>query len=313
MKKFIFLFAMLFAFSLTAAAQFEFTSKAGKKFSVNSAPQDSENSAGGFVMEIYYTVEGLDLVAYYVGKTNGVMSNSIAVVNVKIDKIDSDYFKVKKLGNGCYLQTGTPYTKITHGSDFNADDNYSSDNLQIDFKSCDVATAFRAKVLGDAADEPDLGDMDLSLEDKPKEKPKNTMPEHLFALIGEGSSKFFQFNRKTMEVWDYTSDSVFKVGKINDLGSDKLQMLSKDDSYATYNVKDGKLFNGTKSLGWELDGDGFIAKLPSGDAYRTYSIDRDAGYVYFVTLENKKLKQYAIMGEASDSEILLIFALLEGI
>ena len=218
------------------------------------------------------------------------------------------------------MKLATPVTKYTHYKSGTDIDEYSSSDKDLTFPNCEAANAFKAKIKGNFSSEKkdeevdlELGDLDLSVEEKPKEKPKNTMPAHLFALIGEGSSKFFQFNRKTMEVWDYTSDSIFKVGKINDLGSDKLQMLNKDENYSTYNVKDGKLFNGTKSLGWELDGDGFIAKLPNGQTYRTYSIDRDAGYVYFVTPENEKLKQYAIMGEASDSEILLIFALLEGI
>jgi hypothetical protein len=310
MKKFIFLFAMLLVFSLTASAQFSFTSKAGKKFSVSSAPQKTESRGGGFVMEFYYTVEGSDLVVYEVGKSKGAITNRIAVTNVKIDEINANSFKVQKINGGCYLQTGTPYTKFEHGSDFNADDKYSNSNLQIDFKSCDDANAFRTKVLGDAADEIDLGDLDLSLEDKPK--PKSTMPAHLFSLLGGGSRKTYQFSRKTDEVWDMTGDSVFKVGKISGSGED-VQMLDKTDSFYVYKLKDNRLYNGDKATAYSLIGDSVCKSIGDGKCDVAYKISKDDETVYSLDYKGTKYKYYTIMGEASNEEIFIILALLEGL
>lgn len=311
MKKIVFLFAIIAVFSFTASAQFSFTNNSGKKFSVSSAPQKTDPRGGGFVMEFYYTVEGSDLVVYEVGKTNGVVGNSIAVTKVAIDTIKSDRFKVRESDfGGCYLQTGTAFTKITHGADYNATDKYSNSNLQLDFKSCDAANELRTKVLGE-----DLGldELDLSLEDKPKEKSK--MPAHLFALIGEGSRGFYQFNRKTMEVWDYKPRDIFKVGKINDLG-EELQMLDETDSYFTYKIKDSKLYNGDKSLGYSIvaaTSSGFVIcrSLGNGTCNSKYAVDRDAEMVFGIDSNGKRYENYKIMGEASDEEILLILALLE--
>jgi hypothetical protein len=305
MKKIVFLFAIIFTFCFTASAQFDFTSNSGKKFSVSSAPQNTDIRGGGFVMEFYYTVEGSDLVVYEVGKSNGAVGNSIAVTNVKIDKIDTNSFKVQKLVSGCYLQTGTPYTKFTHGSDFNSDDKYSNNNLQLDFKSCDAANEFRTKVLGDSADELDLGDLDLSLEDKPKEKPKSTMPAHLFALIGVGSNKSYQFNRKTDEVWDYSDDKIFKVGKISGSGED-VQMLDKTDSFLTYKLKSNRLYNGDTATAYSIIGDSVCKTIDDGRCdvvYKVYSLDS----------KGTKYKYYTIMGEASNEEIVIILALLENL
>jgi hypothetical protein len=305
MKKFIFLFAIVFTFCFTASAQFSFTSKVGKKFSVSSAPQNTESRGGGFVMEFYHTVEGSDLVVYEVGKSDGEISNRIQVTRVPIDKIKASSFKVEKSGSGCYLQTGTPYTKFTHGSNFNPDDQFSGSNLQLDFKNCDDANAFRTKVLGDSADELDLGDLDLDLEDKPKAK--STMPAHLFALVGGAASKTYQFNRKNMEVWDYTRDDIFKVGKIS-----QLRMLVADESYFTYNVRNGKLYNGDKFLGIELDGDEICKTFNGEKCFSKYEIDREEGILYSVFEDGKKrYKQYTISGEATNEEILLVFALIE--
>jgi hypothetical protein len=305
MKQIIFLFAIVLTFCFTASAQFSFTSKAGKKFSVSSAPQKIEFRGGGFVVEFYYTVEGSDLVAYEVGKSDGEISNTIDVTRVPINKINANSFKVQKSGSGCYLQTGTPYTKFTHGSNFNPDDKYSNNNLQLDFKNCDDADAFRRQVLGDAADDPDLSDLDLDLEDKPKAK--STMPTHLFALVGGAASKTYQFNRKSMEVWDYTRDEVFKVGKIS-----QLKMLVEDESYFTYNVREGKLYNGDKFLGIELDGDEICKSFNGEKCFSKYEIDREEGVLYSVFEDGKKrYKQYIISGEATNEEILLIFAYIE--
>jgi hypothetical protein len=307
MKKFIFLFAIIFTFCLTASAQFSFTSKAGKKFSVSSAPQNTDLRGGGFVMEFYYTVEGSDLVVYEVGKSNGAITNRIAVTNVKIDEINATGFKVQKSGSGCYLQTGTPFTKITHGSDFNADDKYSNDNLQINFKSCDVANAFRTKVLGDSADDLDLGDLDLSLE----EKPKSTMPAHLFSLVGEGSNKSFQFSRKSDEIWDMTSEKVFKVGKISGSGKD-LQMLDKTDSFYTYKLKDNRLYNGDKATAYSLISNTICKSIGGGKCDTVYIISRQDEMIYSFVNETK-FKEYAILGEGSNEEIFIMLALLEGL
>jgi hypothetical protein len=305
MKNIIFIFAIVLTFCFTATAQFSFTSQAGKKFSVSSAPQKTDPRGGGFVMEFYYTVEGSDLVVYEVGKSDGEISNTIQVTKVPIDQIKANSFKVQKSGSGCYLQTGTPYTKFTHGSNFNPDDKYSSNNLQLDFKNCDDANAFRTKVLGDEADELDLGDLDLDLEDKPKAK--STMPAHLFALVGGAASKTYQFNRKNMEVWDYTRDDIFKVGKIS-----QLKMLVADESYFTYNVRSGKLYNGDKFLGIELDGDEICKSFNGEKCFSKYEIDREEGILYSVFEDGKKrYKLYTISGEATNEEILLIFAFIE--
>jgi hypothetical protein len=305
MKKIVYLFAVIAAFSFTASAQFSFTNNAGEKFSVSSPPQKTDPRGGGFVMEFYYTVEGSDLVVYEVGKTNGVVSNSIAVTKVAIDTIKPDRFKVREADyGGCYLQTGTAFTKITHGSDYAANDKYSNSNLQLDFKSCDVANEFRTKVLGE-----DLGldELDLDLEDKPKEKAKSTMPAHLFALVGGAASKTYQFNRKNMEVWDYTKDDIFKVGKIS-----QLRMLVADESYFTYNVRDGKLYNSDKFLGIELDGDEICKTFNGEKCFSKYEIDREEGILYSVFEDGKKrFKLYTISGEATNEEILLIFAFIE--
>lgn len=310
MRKIVFLFAIIAAFTFTASAQFTFTNNSGKEFSVSSAPQKTDPRGGGFVMEFYYTVEGSDLVVYEVGKKNGAVTNSIAVIKVEIDTIKPDRFKVRESDfGGCYLQTGTAFTKITHGSDYAANDTYSNDNLQLDFKSCDAANEFRTKVLGE-----DLGleELDLDLEDKPKEKPKSTMPAHLFALIGTADRGFYQFNRKNMEVWDYKPRDIFKVGKIADLG-EELRMLAADESYFTYKVKDGKLYNGDKFLGIELVND-IICKSFNGEkCFSRIQIDRDNSYIYSVFDKGNatRYEQYKIMGEATNEEILLIFALLE--
>lgn len=45
--------------------------------------------------------------------------------------------------------------------------------------------------------------------------------------------------------------------------------------------------------------------------FSKFVIDRDDEFIYSVFEGNKRYKQYAIMGEASDEEILLIFAYLE--
>jgi len=311
MKKIVFLFAIVLTFCFTASAQFEFTSKAGKEFSVGFAPQRTENRGGGFVMEFYYTVEGSNLVVYEVAKTKGVISNSIAITTVPIDEIKADRFKVQKTEYGCYLQTGIPFTKFTHGADYNSDEKYSNDNLQMDFKSCDDAEELRKKVLGDAADDLDLDDLDLSLEDKPKEKPKSTMPAHLFALLGRTKEKSYQFNRKNMEVWDYSSNNVFKVGKIVDSGSE-LKMLNTDESYFTYRVKDGKLYNGNKFLDIELLGKNICKSFNGEKCFSKWEIDRDNEHIYSVFDKGAtRYEKYKIMGEATDEEILLIFAYLE--
>jgi hypothetical protein len=239
-----------------------------------------------------------------------VVRNSIAVTKVAIDTIKPDRFKVREADyGGCYLQTGTAFTKITHGADYNANDKYSNSNLQLDFKSCDVANEFRTQVLGE-----DLGldELDLSLEDKPKEKPKSTMPAHLFALIGQGSKGFYQFNRKNMEVWDYKPRDIFKVGKVVDNGTD-LRMLVADESYFTYKVKDGKLYNGDKFLGIELVNDVICKSFNDEKCFSRFQIDRDNSYIYSVFGKGNatRYEQYKIMGEATNEEILLIFALLE--
>lgn len=310
MKKIVFLFAVIFTLSFSASAQFSFTSNAGKKFNVSSAPQRTENRGGGFVMEFYYTVEGSDLVVYEVAKTKGVVSNSIAVIKVSIDKIKADKFKAKTFNGYCYLQTGTTYTKITHGADYNSNETYTGDNLQLDFKTCDDAEELRKKVLGDAAEDLDLSDLDLDL-DKPKEKPKSTMPAHLFALIGTGSKGFYQFNRKNMEIWDYKTNNVFKVGKIVDSGS-QLKMLNAEESYFTYNVKDGKLYNGAKYLDIKLINDNICKSGFDQICFEKWEIDRDNEHIYRVFDNGKtRYEQYKIKGEATNEEILLIFAYLE--
>ena len=95
MKKFVFLFAMLLAFSLTASAQFEFTSKAGKNFSVSS-PADRRDPRGGeMFVDYYYTVEDADLVVYEVIVIGGKV-DEVRVINVPIDPIDTEYFKARK-------------------------------------------------------------------------------------------------------------------------------------------------------------------------------------------------------------------------
>lgn len=310
MKKIVFLFAIVLTFCFTVSAQFEFTSKAGKEFSVSSAPQRSENR-GGLVMEFYYTVEGSNLVVYEVPKTKGKISNSIDVTVVPIDQINKTKFKVQKIENTCYLQTGTSFTKITHGADYNSNDKYSSDNLSIYFNNCDDAEELRKQVLGDAADDLDLSDLDLSLEDKPKEKPKSTMPAHLFALLGRTKEKSYQFNRKNMEVWDYSSNNIFKVGKIVDSGSE-LKMLNDDESYFTYRVKDGKLYNGNKFLDIELLGKNICKSFNGERCFSKWEIDRDNEHIYSVFDKGAtRYEKYKIMGEATDEEILLIFAYLE--
>ncbi len=262
-------------------------------------------------MEFYYTVEGSNLVVYEVPKTKGKISNSIDVTVVPIGEINKTKFKVQKFENVCYLQTGTSFTKITHGSDYNANDKYSSDNLSMYFKNCDDAEELRKQVLGDAADDLDLSDLDLDLTDKPKEKPKSTMPAHLFALLGRTTEKSYQFNRKNMEVWDYTSNNVFKVGKIVDSGS-QLKMLNADESYFTYNVKDGKLLNSEKQLAVYLAGN-YICKDENGEkCFSKWEIDRDNEHIYSVFDKGKtRYEKYKLMGEATNEEILLIFAFAE--
>lgn len=137
------------------------------------------------------------------------------------------------------------------------------------------------------------------------------MPAHLFALLGGGVGKSYQFNRKNMEVWDYTSNDIFKVGKIDDPGAE-LKMLMADESYFTYNVKDGKLYNGNKFLGIELDGDNICKSYNGEKCFSKFEIDREEGILSSV-FENgaKRYKKYTIMGEATNEEILLIFAYLE--
>lgn len=308
MKKFIFLFAMLLAFSFTASAQFSFTSKAGKKFSVSSPADIRDIRGGGIYVDFYYTVEDTDLVVYEVVISDGKV-DEVRVVNVPIDTIEKDSFKVRSFANMWILQTGKPYKSYTHAARINSNETSSQSNLQLNFKTKEAAEAFRGKVLGD---ELGLGDLDLDLSDKPKEKPKSTMPAHLFALLGGGVRKTYQFNRKTDEVFDYSSNNVFKVGKISGSGED-VQMLDKTDSFFVYKLKDNRLYNGDKATAYSLIGDSVCKTTSPGKCDEVYKISGEDETVYSLASDGTKYKYYTIMGEASNEEIFIILALLENL
>lgn len=77
------------------------------------------------------------------------------------------------------------------------------------------------------------------------------------------------------------------------------------------NVKDGKLYNGNKLLNIELIG-GNICKGSNGEkCFGKWEIDREDEFIYSVFEGSKRYKHCAIIGEATDEEILLIFAYLE--
>jgi hypothetical protein len=317
MKKFIFLFALLLAFSLAASAQFDFTSKNGEKFSTNSKPNYKEPLGGGLFVDNYYIVSGSELIIYYVPVSNGEITE-IGVTKVDTNKIGLANFNAREFAGNCSLKLATPVTKYTHykrGTDI---EKYSSNDKDLTFPNCEAANAFKAKIKGNFSSEKkdeeidlELGDVDFSLDDKPKEKPKSTMPAYLFSLFGEGSSKSFQFNRKTMEVWDMTSESVFKVGKISGSGKN-VQMLDKTDSFFTYKLKSNRLYNGDTATAYSLIGDTVCKSVGEGKCETAYLISRQDEMVYSV-IGNDKFKEYEIMGEASNEEIFIILALLENL
>lgn len=310
MKKIILSLAVILTFCFGVSAQFNFTSSDGTTFSNSGEPDYTGDG------HLYYSVKGSQLVIQQVG-FSGEKISYVRVINVDINKINLDRFRVSKLGNRYQISLGIP-VKWTTYSNSSLPESYQADGYDLSFTSLEAANAFKEKIADNfSQDKKDeefdkaLGDLDLDLDDKPKEKPKSKMPAHLFALLGEGSRGAYQFNRKNMEVWDYKSNDIFKVGKIADSGSE-LKMLNADESYFTYRVKDGKLYNGNKFLDIELV-EGNICKSYNGEkCFSKWQIDRDDEYIYSV-FDNgaKRYTQYKIMGEATDEEILLIFAYLE--
>ncbi len=310
MKKFIFLFAMLLAFSFTASAQFSFTSKAGKKFSVSSTPQNTDYRGSTSIFDYYYTVEDSDLVVYEVVRDDKNVIREVRTVTVPLDTIEKDSFKVRSFANMWILQTGKPYTRYTHAGDFDSKETSEGDNLQLNFEKREVAEAFRAKVLGD---ELGIGDLDLDLSDKPKEKPKSTMPAHLFAFIGGGTDKrLYQFSRKTDELWDVAEGNVVKVGKIAGSGED-LQLLDKTDSFFVYKLKNNRLYNGDKATAYSLIDDSVCKTTSSGKCDIVYKFSREDEKVYYVASDGTKYQKFKIMGEASNEEMFIILALMENL
>lgn len=310
MKKLVFLFAIIFTSCFTASAQFSFTSKAGKTFSVSSPPARTDYRGATSIFDYYYTVEDSDLVVYEVIRDEAKTISEIRVINVPIETIDKDYFRVRKgLVGGCILQTGKAYTRYTHAASSNSQETYSEGNLQLDFKTCEEAEAFRGKVLDD---ELGLGDLDLDLSDKPKEEPKSTMPAHLFALLGGGSRKTYQFSRKTDEIWDMTDNKIFKVGKISGSGED-VQMLDKTDSFYVYKLKNNRLYNGDKATAYSLINDSVCKSIGGGKCDEVFRISRDDESIYSLASDGSKYKYYKIMGQASNEEIFIILALLENL
>jgi hypothetical protein len=317
MKKFIFIFTIIFTFCLTASAQFDFTSKNGEKFSTNSKPDYKEPLGGGSFVDNYYIVSGSELIIYYVPVSTGEISE-ISVTKVDTNKIGLANFNAREFAGNCSLKLATPVRTYTHykrGTDI---DEYSSSDKGLTFPNCEAANAFKAKIKGNFSSEKkdeevelELGDIDFNLDDKPKEKPKSTMPAHLFALIGVGSNKSYQFNRKSMEIWDMTGDSVFKVGKISGSGED-VQILDKTDSFYVYKLKDNRLYNGDKATAYSIINDSVCKSIGDGKCDVVYRFNRDEEMVYSV-VNNQSFKEYSIMGEASNEEIFIILALLEGL
>lgn len=309
MKKIFLSAVLILAFCLGVSAQFSFTASDGTTFENSNEPDYKLDG------HLYYSIKDSRLAVYQV-RFGGEKVSSVRVMNVDLNRINLDQFRVSKLGNRYLLSLGIP-VKWTTYSDAFPTESYQADGYDLSFASLEAANAFKAKIAASfSTDKKDeefdkaLGDLDLDLDDKPKEKPKSKMPAHLFALIGEGDRGFYQFNRKNMEVWDYKASDIFKVGKIADTGSE-LKMLNADESYFTYRVKDGKLYNGNKFLDVELV-EGNICKGYNGEkCFSKFVIDRANEFIYSVFDGNKRYKQYAIMGEASDEEILLIFAYLE--
>lgn len=317
---------MLFLFVVSGYAQFSFTSKAGDRFQVADAPDRSEPRGGGFVMEFYFRVEKANLVVYEVPKDKGE-TTSIAVIVFPIDSIKTQSFTVRKAlsGVGCYLQTGRQYTKKSYGAEYDSTETYTGDNLELNFKDCGAAESFRRKVIGGfSAEKQDeefdkaLADLDLSLEDKPKQKPKNNMPAHLFALLGGGGGKkTYQLNRKSNEVWDFSTNNVFKVGKLQQSGEEFL-MLNQDEQIFVYALKplastgSYRLFNGDRATVFSLLNDVICKSVGGGQCETAYRISIDDGMVYKV-VANKNYTAYELRGNASVEEIALMVALLDGL
>ncbi len=317
MKKFIFLFAIVITFCFTASAQFDFTSKNGENFSTNSKPDYKEPRAGGFT-DNYYIVSGSELIIYYVPVSDGEISE-IGVTKVDTNKIGLANFNARESAGYCRLKLATPVTKYTHYKDGTDIDKYSSSDEDLIFPNCEAANAFKAKIKGNFSSEKkdeevdlELGDIDFSLDDKPKEKPKSTMPAYLFSLIGVGSNKTYQFNRESMEVWDNTNRMPFKVGKLSGSGKD-LQMLDKTDSFYVYKLKDNRLYNGDTATAYSLISNIVCKSVGGGQCETAYRISREDEMVYSLDYKGTKYKSYTIMGEASNEEIVIILALLEGL
>jgi hypothetical protein len=317
MKKFIFIFTIIFTFCFTASAQFDFTSKNGERFSTNSKPDYKEPLGGGLFVDNYYIVSGSELIIYYVPVSTREISE-IGVTKVDTNKIGLANFNAREFAGNCSLKLATPVTTYTHykrGTDI---DEYSSSDKGLTFPNCDAANAFKAKIKGNFSSEKkdeevelELGDIDFNLDDKPKEKPGSTMPAHLFSLVGEGSNKSFQFSRKSDEIWDMTSENVFKVGKISGSGKD-LQMLDKTDSFYTYKLKDNRLYNGDKATAYSLISNTICKSIGGGKCDTVYIISRQDEMIYSFVNETK-FKEYAILGEGSNEEIFIMLALLEGL
>ena len=317
MKKFVFLFAIVITFCFTASAQFSFTSKNGEKFSTTAKPDYKEPLGGGLFVENYYIVNGSELIIYYVPVSNGEISE-IGVTKVDTNKIGLANFNARESAGNCSLKLATPVARYTHYARGTDIDEYSSSDKDLTFPNCEAANAFKAKIKGNFSSEKkdeevelELGDIDFNLDDKPKEKPSSTMPAHLFSLVGVGSNKSHQFNRKTDEIWDMTDSKVFKVGKISGSGKD-LQMLDKTESFYSYKLKDNRLYNGDKATAYSLIGNTVCKSIGGGECETVYKISGEDEMVYSV-VNNQSFKEYAILGEASNEEIFIILALLEGL
>ncbi len=179
MKKIIFLFAIIAAFSFTASAQFSFIAADGTKFSSSVKPD--KGSKDNF--EYYYSVEGSDVISKEIAYKNG-LATSVYVEKLAVNDINLDGFQVKQLyGETVWVFSAAGNVKIAKYS--KDDSNVKQDSgsgLSLLFQTREAADAFKEKIAGKFTGakkdeyskkvenemvDKSIGELDLSLGDEP--------------------------------------------------------------------------------------------------------------------------------------------------
>lgn len=192
------LFAIVITFCFTASAQFTFTASDGTTISNSNEPDYRLDG------HLYYSIKGSQLQIPKLVFSSGKV-NSVRVINVDINKINLNQFRVSKLGDRYFISLRIPVKWTTYSATFPVESSQAG-GFDLSFANLEAANSFKAKIATSfSPDKKDeefdkaLSELDLDLEDNPKEKPKSKMPAHIFALIGEGGRGFYQFNRK---IWN---------------------------------------------------------------------------------------------------------------